>query len=122
MEEHVMNESLPIATLIALIEEKKAQDVRLISLKDRSTFVDTMIVATATSTRHVFSLYQYVETFFKEQGITVHVEGIQQSEWILIYAEGVMVHLMLPEVRDFYKIEELWQESPSKAIHHKVLD
>ncbi|MBP9752889.1 MAG: ribosome silencing factor [Proteobacteria bacterium] len=109
--------------IIATLEDKKALDIKLIDLHEKGAFADYMIIATATSTRQVFALMQYVEEVYKSIKIHPHVEGRTQCEWILIYGADIVIHLLLPETRDFYQIEKMWQTpfDDIKDQDHKTL-
>lgn len=111
-----------IDDIVTVLDEKKAEDIRILDLQKSSAFASFMIIATATSTRQVYALYQYVEDTFKKHGVHPHVEGLQQCEWILMFGADIVVHLFLPEARDFYALEKMWQmattadEAPHKTL------
>jgi ribosome-associated protein len=72
-----------------------------------------MVVASGTSNRHVRSLVQRVLERAAEHGIRpIGVEGEQYGEWVLVDLGDVVVHVMLPQVRDFYNLEKLWTMPP----------
>ncbi|CAO4847680.1 MAG: Ribosomal silencing factor RsfS [Holosporales bacterium] len=98
-----------IDDIVTILDEKKAEEIRILDLQKSSAFASFMIIATATSTRQVYALYQYVEDTFKKHGVHPHVEGLQQCEWILMFGADIVVHLFLPETREFYALEKMWQ-------------
>lgn len=106
--------------ILVILDDKKAESVQVINLEEKSAYASWMIVATANSTRQVHALYQYIEDYFKKNGIIPHVEGLQQCEWVLIYGNDVVIHLFLPETRDFYQLEKMWH-SHFEDGEHKVL-
>ncbi len=94
---------------IEALNELKAVDVRVLDVHDRSSFTDVMIVASGTSNRHVRSLADNVGKRAKEQGVRLlGMEGEREGEWILVDLGDVVVHVMQPQVRDFYNLEKLW--------------
>lgn len=96
--------------VLDILEDKKAQDIVTIDLRGKSDFSDTMIIASGTSQRHVSTLGDYVNRTLKEHGVEgVIVEGTGQSDWVLVDALSVVVHIFRPEVRDMYNLEKMWQ-------------
>lgn len=108
--------------IVAVLDEKKAEHIKVLDLKKSNAFASYMIIATASSTRQVYALYQYTEELFKKNGINPHVEGLQQCEWVLVYGSDIVVHLFLPETRNFYHLEKMWDSAVSSDQHdHKTL-
>lgn len=102
-------ESLPESLVLHALDDLKANDVRFIDVRGRTSLADSMIIASGTSTRHVKSLADGVVRNAKQSGYPpLGVEGEKQAEWILIDLGDVIVHLMLPRTRDFYNLEKLW--------------
>lgn len=94
---------------ITALEDLKAQDIRTVDLRGKSPLMDLMIIATGTSDRHVKSLAGNVARCAKEAGFSVRgSEGERDGEWALIDLDDMVVHVMLPRVRDFYNLEKLW--------------
>jgi ribosome-associated protein len=76
---------------------------------------DWMVIASGTSDRHVRSVAQRVVERTKEAGFRPHgVEGQQDSDWVLIDLNEMIVHVMLPRVREFYGLEKLWDITATK--------
>jgi ribosome-associated protein len=68
-----------------------------------------MIVASGTSDRHVKAIAETVAYRAKEAGeAPLGIEGVSEGEWALVDLNGVVVHVMLPKVRDYYSLERLW--------------
>jgi ribosome-associated protein len=109
--------------IIDTLEDKKAENICLIELKEKGAFADYMIVATATSTRQVFALSQHLEQVFKSYGVIPHIEGIAQCEWVLLFGKDIVVHIFLPEIRSFYQLEKMWGTpfNDEDDDHHKTL-
>ena len=100
--------SLPTIIVDAL-SDMKALDVKVLDVRGLTDIADTMIIASGTSDRHVHSVAQRVVEKTKSAGFRPHgVEGQQDSDWVLIDLSDVIVHVMLPRVRDFYGLEKLW--------------
>lgn len=91
------------------MDADKAEDITTIDLNDQTGLADYMIVASGTSSRHVNALAQRLKQRFDLNGIKgVRIEGLSQSDWVIIDAGDVIVHLFRPEVREFYNIEKMW--------------
>jgi ribosome-associated protein len=80
-----------------------------ISLENKSTVADYLIIGTGTSQRQVGAMAEHLVEKLKAAGIgTTHVEGKAQGDWVLIDAGDVVVHLFRPEIRALYNLEKLW--------------
>jgi ribosome-associated protein len=90
-------------------EELKAKDLVEIDVIGKSSVADYMVIASGTSSRHVKSIADEVVKFAKNLGVMpLGVEGEREAEWVLVDLGDVVVHVMLPRVREFYALERLW--------------
>ena len=91
------------------LEELKANEVVEIDVRGKSSVCDFMVIASGTSTRHVKSIADEVVRFAKKLDVMpLGVEGEREAEWVLVDLGDVIVHVMLPRVREFYALERLW--------------
>ncbi len=99
--------------IVDLLDEKQAQDILLLDIRDLAPFADYFVIATATSERQSKSLVDtLVETLRDQQRIKpLFIEGESHSGWQLLDYGEVIVHIFSPELRDFYRLEELWHEA-----------
>ena len=93
----------------AALDEMKAKDAIEIDVRGKTSIADYLVVASGTSTRHVKSVADEVVQFAKKCGVMpLGVEGEREAEWVLVDLGDVIVHVMLPRVREFYALERLW--------------
>lgn len=93
----------------SLLDDYKARDVQVIDVRGISSLSDYVILATGTSTRHLQAVAENLVVGLKRAGYQpLGVEGQRDSDWVLVDADDVIVHLMLPQAREFYNLEKLW--------------
>ena len=101
--------------VIDALDDMKALDVKFLDVRGLTDIADFMVIASGTSDRHVRSVAQRVVERTKEAGFRPHgVEGQQDSDWVLIDLSEMIVHVMLPRVREFYGLEKLWDMTAAK--------
>ena len=92
------------------LEDMKAVNIRVLDVRGLTDVADTMIVASGTSDRHVRAIAENVTVTAKAAGRRpMGTEGKQDGEWVLVDLQDVLVHVMLPRVREFYALEQLWE-------------
>lgn len=95
---------------VAALEDLKATDITVLDVTGMSSMTDVMIVASGRSSRQVRAIVNHLVTEAKAKGYKpLGVEGEKEGEWGLVDLGDVVVHVMQPEVRDFYQLEKLWQ-------------
>lgn len=96
------------------LEEMKAVDVRQLDVRGMTDIADTLFVASGNSDRHVRSIADRVIEEAKAAGFRPFgIEGAREGEWVLVDLNDVVVHVMLPRVREFYALERLWEAVPA---------
>jgi ribosome-associated protein len=99
------------------LEEKKAEDIVLIDLQKVSDFTDYFIISSGSSDRMLRSLSHAVLDEAKlKYGIIGRIEGLESSGWIAIDMNDIVIHLFSPDQRNFYQLEDLWQNG--KLVLH----
>jgi len=94
---------------VAALEDIKGKDILALDTTKLTTLFDCMIVASGDSNRQVKALANSAREALKEAGVPIMgMEGDQTGEWVLVDAGVLIIHVMLPAVRDYYNIEQLW--------------
>jgi ribosome-associated protein len=112
--------SRAIGTVLASLEDSKAENIVPIDIQGKSSLGDYMVVASGRSHRHVSAVADHLLKALKDAGFgQARVEGLAAADWVLIDTGDVIVHIFRPEVRDFYNIEKLWQapDLEEETIH-----
>ncbi|MDX8393856.1 MAG: ribosome silencing factor [Mariprofundales bacterium] len=100
--------SILINALMSALEETKCLDLCLLDVRGQSPVTDYMIIASATSTRHLKGLANIVSQTAHKADFSVNIEGLDGMEWLLIDLVDVVIHLFLPETRAAFALENLW--------------
>jgi len=97
------------------LEDAKAREVTWMDVTNLTDITDYMVVASGTSNRHVKAIVDRVIEQVREAGLKpLGVEGLEEGEWVLIDLGDIVVHVMLPRVREFYDLERLWSVGSTK--------
>ena len=98
-----------------ILNNNKAKNITSINLKNKSYIADYMVIASGTSSRHLQSLSEILVTELKRLGLNgCRIEGKDSSDWKLVDAHDVIVHIFHPEKREFYDLEKMWSEEIPK--------
>lgn len=97
--------------------ERKAQGVVALDLRGISTATDFFLMATGSSDTQVKAIAEHVlETLAKEGVRPLHVEGMDRARWVLMDFVDFVVHVLHPSARDFYQLELLWGDAPTRVF------
>lgn len=95
--------------VVSLLDKHKAEDITVIDLKNKSSIADFMVIATGRSNKHVASTAEIIVDELKKLDKKCLVEGMKNSDWVLIDTMDVLVHIFSKESREHYALEKLWQ-------------
>ena len=95
---------------VKALDDLQAIDMTIIDVRPLTTVTDLMIICTGRSTRHIKSIADNLVAQAKKQQVSyLHIEGDEDSEWILVDMGDIVVHIMLATTRTFYNLEALWE-------------
>ena len=120
----------PLTTVVIdALEDIKARDIQLVNVMKITSVFDYIAIASGDSTRQTKALANNVIEKVKEAGYDIiGSEGEGTGEWVLVDCGDIVVHIMQPAVREYYKLEELWQEGkleypkPKREVKAKAED
>lgn len=93
------------------LEELKGNEITVIDVSEQTDVASRMVIASGTSNRHVRSLADNVAMEAKRADAPpLSKEGEDSGEWVLVDLGEVLVHVMLPETRDYYNLEKFWED------------
>ncbi len=110
-----MNQELDQLTLtvISALEDIKGQNIQLFDAQPLTGLFDRVVVVSGTSNRQTRALAKNLHDKVKQAGFGVYgAEGEETGEWVLVDLGDVIVHIMQPEIRDYYRLEEIWGKHP----------
>jgi len=103
------NDGALLSSVLASLEDDKAEDIVTIPLAGKSEMADHLVIASGRSSRQVSSIAEKLADRLKAgSGLVVRMEGKDIGDWVLIDAGDVIVHVFRPEVREFYQLEKMW--------------
>lgn len=106
------NMELIKSTIEGIIDQNKGHNIVTFDVQNKTVIAKYMIIASGDSSRHVKALAEHVIKNLKQYD-KIDVEGLDEGNWVVLNFQGIMVHIFRPEVREYYKIEELFCHSSS---------
>lgn len=98
--------------IVDWLADKQAEDIILLDVHEVSIIADYFVLCSGTSERQLGTLGEEVRQQAKQAGARLlHLEGEPRTGWILLDYGDVVVHIFSPELRAYYRLEELWQDS-----------
>ncbi len=105
-----------------ILDSKKAEDIRLISITNVTVVADYFVIVNGNSNTHVRSLADEVEDGLSALGVEpTHIEG-KATGWLLLDYGSVVIHVFTPEVREYYNLEKLWADGETLDISALVTE
>jgi ribosome-associated protein len=102
--------------VVDALEDVKAQDIKVFNTTELTSLFDRVVIASGTSNRQTRALAASVRDKVKERGgDVISVEGEDTGEWVLVDLGDVVVHIMQPNIRAYYNLEEIWGGKPVRV-------
>lgn len=102
------------------LDEKQAEDIVLIDMRNSTPYTDYFVICTARNVRHAASLLEFVEQEIEKNGYSVRVrEGEKDSTWMLLDLHEIVIHVFTEETRKQYRLEKLWADQPQMIYETK---
>lgn len=94
--------------ITTFLDEKQAHEVVVIPLEGKSSLTNYLVIASGQSSRQIVAMGESLYKNLKSFGIKPKIEGLGQSDWVIVDANDVIVHLFKPEIRQLYNLEKMW--------------
>jgi ribosome-associated protein len=103
--------------IVSSLEDDKAENVVTLDLTGKAMFCDRMVIASGLADRQITAMAQHLREKLHASGQKrVQIEGLGGSDWVLIDAGDIVVHLFMPEARAMYGLEKMWGEDLDEAV------
>ena len=111
------SENTTVNKIVEVLDSKKATDIEVLNVSSLTTMTDYFIIATGNNDRLTRALCDHVEEELEKTGVSVtNKEGYRSGDWILLGFDEVVVHIFMPEARNFYNLEHIWQDGISVDV------
>jgi ribosome-associated protein len=104
--------------IIALAADRKALEIVQLDLKELIGYTDYFVICTGRTDRQVKAIHDAIHEGLKaEHGLLPRrVEGLPEARWVLMDYLDVIVHVFTPDIRAYYRLEQLWGEAPARSV------
>ena len=111
-----------IKNIVRILDDKKAEDIKAIEIRELTIVADCFVIASGTSSTHIKALAGEVEDVMEKMGVKPnHIEG-RATGWIVLDYDTVIVHIFQKESREYYNLERLWQDADYLDIDKLLAD
>lgn len=113
-----MNDREKMTELVKILDAKKAGDISVIEVEEKTIIAAYFVICTAGSMTQLRALADEVQEKMAEKGeLPLRVEGKNESGWLLADFGGVILHIFTAQTREFYDLERLWTDAPAVDIN-----
>ena len=105
-----------VAAIVGWLADKKARDILALDLSKENSLSESVVIATALSVRHGQGLAEHILRSAREENFEyLHMEGHTVGHWILLDLNDVLVHILQPDMRGLFRLDDLWPSAPVLA-------
>lgn len=106
-----MQDNIKLEAILEWLSDKKAENIRVYEVQGKTDYTDLIVVCEGNADLHNKAIASHLIDMAKENHLKVlSKEGVDTAHWILIDIGDVIVHIFLPQTRDYYKIDELFEK------------
>jgi ribosome-associated protein len=104
--------------IAAIAADKKATDVRVLDVRELVSYTDYLVICSGNTERQTKAIHDAVHQELKKDAgvLPARVEGDREARWILMDYLDCVAHILTPEARAFYRLEQLWGEAPARSV------
>jgi ribosome-associated protein len=115
-EERLQGEAL-VDRIASIVSDRKAIDIRVLDVRGMVGYTDFFVICSGNTERQTKAIHDAVHEGLKGIGILPRrVEGAREARWVLMDYLDAVVHIFTPDAREFYRLEQLWGEAPSRSV------
>jgi len=104
-------------TAVRAAEEKKAADIRVLDLREITSFTDFFVICTGGNARQIQAIAEEVRVRLRERGERpISIEGVENAEWVLADYGDYIVHIFTKKAREYYDLERLWRHAKDVPV------
>ncbi|MDI3503976.1 MAG: ribosome-associated protein [Candidatus Cloacimonadota bacterium] len=119
--EEILQDNIKLEAIVAWLQEKKAENIRIYEVAGKTDYTDVIVVCEGSADLHNKAIAQHVIDMAKANHLNVlSKEGVEVGQWILIDIGDIVVHIFLPQTRDFYKIDELFEKVKNRDVNEEM--
>ena len=113
----VLSGAALVERIVSVASDRKAVDIRVLDVRGIVGYTDFFVICSGRSERQAKAIHDAVYESLKGDGVLPRrVEGAREARWVLMDYLDAVVHIFTPEAREFYRLEQLWGEAPSREV------
>ena len=103
--------------IASVASDRKAIDIRVLDVRGMVGYTDYFVICSGNTERQTKAIHDAVYESLKACGVLPRrVEGAREARWVLMDYLDAVVHIFTPDAREFYRLEQLWGEAPSREV------